>query len=265
MNPVPSRDTEVTAVGAPAQRALERRQIEAFYHDNFVSTQVADFNALVRPRPGLGVLDVGGGCGYFAAAVAGRYGCRTRVIDTDPASVAACHGRGVTAEVGDALAPPPRGDEQVVCFNLILHHLVGCDERATTQLQREALATWGRRTPLVFVNEYVYDPIAGDISGRLIYAITHSRILSAAARVVSRFVPSLRANTFGVGVRFRSRSSWLKLFEDAGLTTLAECRGDEEDVSAARRLLLIRSCRRDSFLLAFDPAVAAAIHVDTHR
>ena len=84
----------------------------------------------------------------------------------------------------------------------------------------------------------------------MIYAITRSRPLSALAAAVSRWVPSLRANTFGVGVRFRARSEWVRVFESVGYRVLASVRGPEETVSAARRLLLIRSCRRDSFVLA---------------
>jgi SAM-dependent methyltransferase len=260
-DPFPSR---ASVDAAPAQRTLAQHQIEAFYHDHFVAAQVADFVELLQPSPALAVLDVGGGCGHFAEALARGPGCRARVLDADPVSVAACRERGVAAEVGDALAPPARGDDDVVCFNLILHHLVGSSEAATAQLQRRALAAWRGRSPRLFVNEYIYDAVVGDLSGRLIYAITHRRLLSAAARAVSRFVPSLRANTFGVGVRFRSHASWQQLFAAAGLRVVAERRGAEEQVSLARRRLLIRSCRRDSFLLAFDsPAPADAMPATT--
>ena len=116
-------------------------------------------------------------------------------------------------------------------------------------MQSQALASWKGRARAVFVDEYIYDSYWNDISGKLIYAITSSRMLSALGSAVSKFVPSLRANTFGIGVRFRSKMEWTSLFEKLGYRVEASIRGPEEDVSLARRMLLIQSCRRDSFLL----------------
>ncbi len=42
----------------------------------------------------------------------------------DPVSVENCKKRGLEAEMGDATNYEPKGDEAVVCFNLVLHHLV---------------------------------------------------------------------------------------------------------------------------------------------
>lgn len=234
------------------QHTLSRSQIEAFYHDHFVQSQVRNYLALVpplQPTP-RAVVDIGGGCGFFADGLRRAAGVGVRVLDTDPASIEACRAKGVDAELGDALRPPRHGDEDVVCFNLVLHHLVGRNESATLTLQREALAAWRGHAKVVFVDEYIYDALFADLSGRLIYAITHSRTLSAIASAVSRWVPSLRANTFGVGVRFRGHDEWRRVFAAAGYRVVDARRGTEEHVSAARRLLLIRSCRRDSFVLA---------------
>ena len=237
------------------QKTLSPDQIEAFYHDHFVASQVEHFTALTRPEAGRTIVDVGGGCGFFAEGLERLTGWPVRVPDTDKVSVAACHAKGVDAAVDDALAPHIRGDEDVVCFNLILHHLVRPDEAATLALQRRALEAWHARARAVFVNEYIYDSYVSTLSGRLIYAITSSRWLSALASAVSRVVPSLRANTFGVGVRFRAHDEWVRIFESLGFKVAGVARGAEEGVSPARRLLLIRSCRRDSFLL--EPVVAA--------
>jgi hypothetical protein len=238
------------------QSTLSRTQIEAFYHDEFVDSQVRSYLKLVpslvtTPRA---VVDVGGGCGFFATGLSQATGVRVRVIDTDATSVAACHAKGLEATLGDALAPQRQGDEDVVCFNLILHHLVGPSEATTLALQKRALAYWHGHAQAIFVDEYVYDAYAADVSGRLIYAITSSRLLSRIAAAVSRVVPSLRANTFGVGVRFRSHAEWRRLFASLGYRVAGVVRGPEEHVSPARRLLLIRSCRRDSFLL--QPSLA---------
>lgn len=233
------------------QTLLSQSQIEAFYHDNFVKDQVRQFRAIAgRPDAGQVVVDIGGGCGFFADSLGREADLTVRVIDTDATSVLACSKLNVAALQGDALAPPVQGDEAIVCFNLILHHLVGPSERATRALQRDALAFWRLHGTTLFVNEYIYESWFPDFSGWLILQVTKSRLLSAIGRVVSRFVPSLRANTFGVGVRFRSEASWREVFAEAGYKVAAVERGTREFVSGPRRLLMIRDIRRDSFLLA---------------
>ena len=237
---------------AVAQRRLDAAQTADFYHDRFVEDQVRDFAALLGPgAAGNGVVaDIGGGCGYFARALQAHSAWQVRVLDMDPVSVASCHQQGLQAEVGDALAPQHRGDEALAAFNLMLHHLVGADDRTTRALQVRALQAWLGRAERVFVNEYIYESyLLPRLSAWLIYAITASRTLSRLAKAVARWVPSLRANTFGVGVRFRTVDDWRALFGEAGWQVAASRRGAEERVSTARRLLTIRSCRRDSFLL----------------
>ena len=99
------------------------------------------------------------------------------------------------------------------------------------------------------MNEYIYERRVGNLSGWLIYAVTRSRLLSAIGRAVARLVPSLKANTFGVGVRIRAHDEWRAVFRQAGFEVLQTRRGEPEAVSPARRLLLIKSIRRDSFVL----------------
>jgi hypothetical protein len=234
-----------------SQRTLSAGQIEAFYHDQFVADQVRHFGALVQRRPPEGkvVVDVGGGCGFFAEQIARQHGVRVRVLDSDGVSVDACRKRSLDAQQGDALAPAFAGDEDIACFNLILHHLVGSSARETRSLQGRALTAWRGHASELFVNEYIYESYVGNVSGALIYAITSSRFLSALARVAARIIPAFRANTFGVGVRFRARREWIELFESAGFEVAASAQGEDERVARPLRLLLIRSIRRDSFLL----------------
>lgn len=234
------------------QNTLNADQVAAFYHSEFVSQQIEHFGALVGT--GLlgrdkALLDVGGGQGYFAAAAQSAFGLRCRVIDTDPVSVRGALDQGLEARCEDALKPTIQGDEGVVCFNLMLHHLVGDSEHDTRALQSRAVHHWVGTDSLVFVNEYIYESYLKNASGRLIYEITSSRLLSAIGSFVARFVPSLKANTFGVGVRFRSNAEWKRLFDEAGFEIVKEKLGERERVSPARRLLLIRDIRRDSFLL----------------
>jgi hypothetical protein len=251
-----STTSDTGAAAAQSQRRLDAAQTADFYHDRFVEDQVRDFIALLgHGNAGSPIVaDIGGGCGYFARALQGHSAWQVRVLDMDPVSVASCHEQGLQAEVGDALAPQHRSDEGLAAFNLMLHHLVGADDRATRALQVRALQAWQGRAERVFVNEYIYESfLLPRLSAWLIYAITASRTLSRLARSVARWVPSLRANTFGVGVRFRTAKDWVRLFGEAGWQVVDSRRGAEERVSFARRLLTIRSCRRDSFLLSAQP------------
>jgi hypothetical protein len=237
------------------QRKLEQHQIEEFYVDCFAQEQAKAFSTLI-PRQAADrnsvVVDVGGGCGYFARDLTLLTGARVRVIDSDPRSVAACSQHGLTsieAIVGDALNPQIRGDEQVVCFNLILHHLVGNSESATRSLQKRALLAWKGKAARIFVNEYIYESYVGYASGRLMYEITRSALLSLIGRFVSKIIPSFRANTFGVGVRFRAHQEWVDLFNECGFEVVSTEYGEPDPMALPRRALLIREARRDSFVL----------------
>jgi hypothetical protein len=170
-------------------------------------------------------------------------------MDTDETSVEACRASGLEATLDDALSPTLRGDEGIASFNLILHHLVGPTEKITRDLQSRALAAWREQVSCVFVNEYVYESYFPRLSGRLIFGITSSRSLSLLGRGISTLVPALRANTFGVGVRFRSHEEWLDLFASVGYDVVRVAIGAEERIALPRRLLLIKAIRRDSFLL----------------
>ena len=71
------------------QRVLKTQQIEEFYHDVFVTTQVRDFVELIEETnlPIRKVVDIGGGCGFFADALAKKMGVDVQVVDMDPGSV----------------------------------------------------------------------------------------------------------------------------------------------------------------------------------
>ena len=172
-----------------------------------------------------------------------------RVIEIDPVSVQYCKNSGLEAEIGDAINYVPKGDEVVVCFNLILHHLVANSEKKTKSLQASALRTWKSKSRRLFVNEYIYESYIPNISGWLIYQITSSLVLSAIGKMVSKIIPSFRANTFGTGVRFRSHDEWKKFFTDEGFQVTKSIIGVNEPVALPRRMLLIKNIRRDSFLL----------------
>lgn len=234
------------------QKVLSKDQIELFYDYWGDESQVKHFLQLV-PRDLLGqqnvIVDVGGSVGFFADSVRKCIGAKVRVLDTDPIAIKTCLDKGLDASLEDALHPKHRGDEDVVCLNLILHHMIGSDERATLLMQQQALKTWADHARFIFVNELSYESYFANLSGKLIYFITSSKLLSAIASAVSRFVPSLRANTFGVGVRFRGGVEWVKLFEQSGFRVVASVQGVEKSVSLPQRILLIKKISQDSWLI----------------
>ncbi len=237
------------------QVKLAQHQIEAFYSDRLANDQIVHFQKLVGSDLLSKIqvaVDVGGGCGHFARQLAEKTGLQTRVIDSDRQSIENCkkdYGDHLQAEVGDALKPQIHGDEDVVCFNLILHHLVGPTEGETRALQKQALIAWREQAKTIFINEYIYDSYIKGFSGRMIYEVTRSPLLSAIGRFVSKFAPSLKANTFGTGVRFRAHDEWIELFEECGFRLIKSEHGRLERISLPRRILLIKRKKRDSFLI----------------
>lgn len=234
------------------QKTLVASQLSEFYHNVFVEDQLRDFKACFyngkNPITGV-IIDIGGGVGYFAGAVKNELGNTVRVIDMDPLSVENCKKLGLDAEIGDCTKLKPKGDETIVCFNLILHHLVASTEKNTKILQASAVRTWRGKSRRIFVNEYIYESYIPNLSGWLIYQITSSRVLSAIGKVVSKIIPSLRANTFGTGVRFRSHREWKQIFTHEGFQVTKSIIGRDEQVALPLRMLLIKNIRRDSFLL----------------
>jgi hypothetical protein len=241
---------------ASMQKVLNSEQLKAFYHNEFVSDQIAHFKDLVGrgklgPKaPSEVIVDLGGGVGYFAEGLHHELGYRVRVVDLDPVSIDKCRARGLDACLGDAVGYEKKADEHIACLNLILHHLIGRDSEGTRAMQVKALQNWRRKDCLVFVNEYIYESLIPGFSGWLIYQVTTSKVLSAIGRLISKVIPSFRANTFGVGVRFRSDAEWTEVFKNAGLKVLAKREGVMERISPPLRILLIKSIRRSSYLLA---------------
>ena len=109
--------------------------------------------------------------------------------------------------------------------------MAGDSEEVTRTHQSQALGDRNDRPVRIFVNEYIYDSWFLNAFGRSIYFVTKSKFLSQIGRLVSTIIPSLRANTFGVGVRFRSNSEWRILFDQIGFRVLGDLRWREEPVS----------------------------------
>lgn len=234
------------------QKKLNTEQIAAFYHDIFVEQQLRHFKKIISKDFNKVVVDVGGGCGFFARALKDELNLSVRVIDSDPISVSRALDLGVDAICEDALSVKHYGDEGVICFNLILHHLVSDSEEKTRLLQVNALKAWKGAGVKIFVNEYIYESWGWNLSGKLIYQITKNNLLSSLGKMVSNFAPTLHANTFGIGVRFRGSKEWRDIFKAEGFKILTEIEGEDEGISWARRLLFIKTIKRNSFLLEID-------------
>ena len=234
---------------------LNQSQLSQFHIDDFASLQLEYFQELTKGQQKIldkKVVDVGGGSGFFAKKMVEKYPCRVKVIDMDKEAPRKCNedsNYAIEGFYGDALSPPISGDEGVICFNLVLHHLVGNDNIESTHLQKNAISCWKDQAEVLFVTEYIYESFIKNISGRLIYEITSSKVLSSLAKLVSRFVPALRANTFYTGVRFRSHEEWIGLFKSCGYEVISSVLGTNNNVSLPLRLLLIKHIRVDGFLL----------------
>jgi len=87
-----------------------------------------------------------------------------------------------------------------------------------------------------------------NLTGKLIYHITSNNFLSKIARSLANFAPSLKANTFGVGVRFRSMNEW-RFMVERKMVIKGILSGDPERHSIIRRLFLnISNVKRVSVL-----------------
>ena len=143
------------------QTTLSKKQLEYYYEDFGDDTQTEHFIRLIPQKYLLStnvIVDIGGGVGYFASSIRSRIELKVRILDIDSVAIDQCRNKGLTAIFCDALNPSIQGDEDVVCFNLVLHHLVGEDERSTLNMQKQALNVWKNHAKLIFINEYQSRP-----------------------------------------------------------------------------------------------------------
>ena len=233
------------------QRVLKTEQVEEFYLDLFVTTRVRDAVDFVEEtkQPVNKVVDIVGDTGFFANALAQKTGPDAQIVEIDPSLAEACVEHGRPAESRESLNSVQCGGEDIVSSNLTLHHPVAAFHTETEVLQKRANAVWQRKAMAMFVNKYLYESCIGNALGWLIYRFISSQPLSALGQEVVKFVLSLRANTCSIGVRSRADQELTDLFYGLGFTVAAYRIGPEENVSLARRILIIKSCRRDSYLL----------------
>jgi hypothetical protein len=201
-------------------------------------------------RP-VNLLDVGGGNGKFLDSLMASLPTG-RVVNLDiSAALLGLNKKNKVLIHASILDDPFKDDTEerkfdVITVNWVLHHMIGATERDCRMLQLgtlEACKSALRSGGLIAVAENDYRSwLRDDYSGRLIYAITRSRVL---ARFARRF-----ANTAGVGVRFRTERGWRRLFDQAGLTVAGVFHGEKWRTRFWKRALLgMRAPRHVHFLL----------------
>jgi SAM-dependent methyltransferase len=234
-----------------SQRILSEAQLSEFYIETFVSDQLDHYGKLIgRSDREQKVIDIGGGAGYLAAALHENFAVASTVWDIDPRAIRLARLRGVAAEHKDILLGTDFQSADVVLFNLVLHHLVMSSNRDTLDAQRRALTNSLECSDTVLVHEYVYQSFVWEgLSAYIIWVLTSSRILARALSFIGRLIPSLNANTVGIGVRFHSKKGWCNQFEQAGFELVRAIDCEDELVSPARRLLFIKRLHRTTFLL----------------
>ncbi|MBD3399279.1 MAG: methyltransferase [Candidatus Coatesbacteria bacterium] len=171
------------------------------------------------PKGAFHLLDVGGGAGYFADYILeARPGCRVTVLDISPGLLERNRPhRRKRLILGDALQLDelPSGETfNIICFNLVLHHLLATDETSTRRLRIDVLrraATLLRRCGRILIIEPLYlGMFHVDIPSILVYRLTRSQFFAPLCK-------RLGARTAGEGVLFQPGNRWLHTFEDAGL------------------------------------------------
>jgi glycosyltransferase involved in cell wall biosynthesis/SAM-dependent methyltransferase len=257
----PSRArTSVVSTTSVAQHELDDDQLAHFDYDYVTPEVFSVIEGLIGPVRNQRCVDLGGGTGRFADRLLDA-GARDVVVLDDSQLLLdrAAPRRGkhlVRASLFDAdVVIPPRsisagdlvGWADLVSINLVLHHLVHaarnvCDTNvvAALEIARRLLSPSGR----LLVIENVYEgPMGSDAPGRIIHSLTSSARSAALARRAG-------ANTAGVGVRFRSRTAWQRLFESAGFEVTTDAPGDDLVLrDAVRRGLALSSARNHLFVL----------------
>ena len=173
------------------------------------------------PKEKLLVLDIGGGIGTVARAIADSMD-KVTVDVIDNSSLARRHfvsGERVNLVYEDFLTTKIERKYDAIIFRTVLHHIVTNSSRSTKLEQSRAIAKAFQILAddgMVFTTENFYEPFFfDDISGEIIFQLTKSKTFAPLFR-------RLGANTAGEGVRFRSYKSWITLFKDNAFEVTGE-------------------------------------------
>jgi ubiquinone/menaquinone biosynthesis C-methylase UbiE len=202
-------------------KKLDDRQVKDFDTDYIQGKDwedLKDYLSICFPSGRFTFLDIGGGNGVFCDKVlAGFPKAQAVLLDnseylislnrTQDNKVIICD----SVENISSLFQTEKFD--VIFLNLVLHHFVGNNYRLTynnvvnvLESLKPLLSEKGR----VYIMEDVYNGLLFDgLPSHLIYSLTSNKKI---AKITKRF----GANTAGVGVCFRSKKQWKRIFDRCG-------------------------------------------------
>lgn len=201
-------------------KTLDAAQLEAFDTEYVTEPRWLLFKSHLDrhfPEGDFSFLDVGGGNGVFAdRLLAGYPAARGTVLDSAPSLLArnTPHERKTLQAQSAANLSHLEERFDLVCFNWVLHHLIGNSRKESIDHVRATLmSAVGLLTPrgciAVFENFY-QGYLVDDLPGSLIFNLTSSKALA-------RVTKAMGANTAGLGVCFQSKRGWLDTIARAKL------------------------------------------------
>jgi hypothetical protein len=165
-------------------------------------------------------IDVGGGNGLFADKLLENYPNSTgTVMDNSQLLLNKNSTNSRKIVICDSVQNLGNIKEKydLVCFNWLLHHLVGNSYSETRNNISTAIdSAIPLLTPRgrISIFENMYNGLAVDwLPGRLIFALTSSKLIAG-------IIKKMGANTAGVGVCFLSHKQWVKTVNKPNLKTL---------------------------------------------
>lgn len=246
----------------PAQKIPTKKILERFYTNEGLALQLNHFKEVYSNElnNSINVLDIGGGEGYFMHEVKEIFPLSSvSILDIDSFAVLKAKERGINAVKGSILenSQIEKCDQKfdVICFNLVLHHIVTGKFFGTRHIQVKSLENASKllnSNGTLFIHEICYEgSFLNNFPGHLIYLLTSSRLLEPFFSLIGKLSPSLFANTIGTGVRYRSDQGWRSVFADTTNFSLEKILiGESEGHPRFRNIVLgIKSVRRKSFIL----------------
>jgi len=173
-------------------------------------------------------LDVGGGNGKFADKLLSHYPkARGTVLDNSELLLSRNQQNPRKSLICDSVENLSKlqGKYDIVCFNWLLHHLVGnsySETRKNISTALEAVIPLLSERGRISIFENMYNGLIFDgLPSYLIFTLTSSKALAG-------FTRKMGANTAGVGVCFLSRKQWVETVDKITSLELLKYTDDEK-------------------------------------
>lgn len=180
------------------------------------------------PKGDFTFLDVGGGNGLFADRLLSNYPkSRGTVLDNSELLLAKNKSNSRKSLICDSVEHLAQldGKYDLICFNWLLHHLVGNSYSETRQNMSAALeAVIPLLTPRgrVSIFENMYNGLIFDgLPSHLIFTLTSNQAIAGLTK-------KMGANTAGVGVCFLSHNQWFSTITKANFKILSYIAMDKQ-------------------------------------